>query len=572
MLPSCSWSFLLLFLFFWVSSASATTAGTAAVARAWRTKMATQSIDNKKQTNSRSNRRDTPLTTTAQLSSTTHSNVDTNIHKNLVGRRWRHALKLQWLRRNRSNANYPHNAQSQSSARDRKQTETTRSNRRVTRRHNKIPWNGSRLVVGQRPNRHSLSAGAVTHNNNNNPVDLRLLLQHNRSLRRRHGTTTSKRNHPALSLSPYWNHPLAGMTNPTLHTTNTQEDKVTGVVDATTKTNGNANWMLPSKTNTSRTTAAQPLQSSIGGKETPPRSDDAASSSVCSRNGWWPRVAYRPPQRTWRTLRLCQRVGFGVDCYEACRDAALAWEFHSGSSSATTGRHQKGIVALGGATENINDENDLGNDPTVSRRQRRLEKSKSGIETASQSAASPSPPVTTLLPLQQHQQLWWGPGQRLATYTSVGVVWPGCCLPSIYTVSPVTVVYNVVDQRGPDSTYTSTAYATGPRHWLRGEERVTVCHRDVNDAVDVEILSFSQAASDTVMGNLVWPVIGRMQRSFFEEQLQSFSHVAHQVAMAQNRSAAAPLLSPAASTAAAIQLSSALVKNRRTGWLDVFAR
>jgi uncharacterized protein (UPF0548 family) len=216
-------------------------------------------------------------------------------------------------------------------------------------------------------------------------------------------------------------------------------------------------------------------------------------------------VACEPPGCAWRVLRFHRNVGAGRECYQACRDAALAWEFNAG---------HKGIVAV----QSHRGESTA--PPVLPRRRGWL-----GPSTHTAPA--------TELPLESHpkrpvQQIWWGPGRRLVTYTAVGL----SGLPKIYTVSPVTVVYDVIDQRGVDTTYTSTAYATGAGHWIRGEERVTVCHRDADDSVEVEILSYSQAASDTWMGRLVWPVLGRMQQSFFQQQLGAL-HCAAQEASQQ---------------------------------------
>ena len=108
----------------------------------------------------------------------------------------------------------------------------------------------------------------------------------------------------------------------------------------------------------------------------------------------------------------------------------------------------------------------------------------------------------------------------------------------LYCVNPVHVVYDMVDveppmgedspNRGEATTsllrYTSTAYATGRGHWIRGEERVSVCFRNNGD-VEVEIVSVSKPAR-SVMGVLVWPFLGNMQRRFFLDQMQHFQRVA----------------------------------------------
>ena len=78
---------------------------------------------------------------------------------------------------------------------------------------------------------------------------------------------------------------------------------------------------------------------------------------------------------------------------------------------------------------------------------------------------------------------------------------------------------------GPATTYTSTAYATLKGHLLSGEERVTVALRDGTGFVDVESLSYSRPAQ-TMRSKFVWPMIGRMQNRFFEDQMDYLEQVA----------------------------------------------
>jgi hypothetical protein len=87
------------------------------------------------------------------------------------------------------------------------------------------------------------------------------------------------------------------------------------------------------------------------------------------------------------------------------------------------------------------------------------------------------------------------------------------------------VVYDVVDQRGIGTTFTSTAYATMKGHWLSGEERVTVALRDGSQDVDVEILSISRAGP-SLWGRTVWPFVGKEQSTFFQEHLQHLAETA----------------------------------------------
>ena len=86
------------------------------------------------------------------------------------------------------------------------------------------------------------------------------------------------------------------------------------------------------------------------------------------------------------------------------------------------------------------------------------------------------------------------------------------------------VVYDVMDQRGPSTTFSSTAYATMKGHLLRGEERVTVALRDGSQAVDVEIVSISKAGP-SLKAKTIWPFCGKMQNAFFESQLEHLHQV-----------------------------------------------
>merc|ERR1712071_724846 len=68
---------------------------------------------------------------------------------------------------------------------------------------------------------------------------------------------------------------------------------------------------------------------------------------------------------------------------------------------------------------------------------------------------------------------WADPGGRkLVTMSRIGGK------SSIWAMNPCVVVYDLVDCRGKDMIYTSTAYATLQGHLLAGEERVTVAIRD----------------------------------------------------------------------------------------------
>jgi uncharacterized protein (UPF0548 family) len=221
---------------------------------------------------------------------------------------------------------------------------------------------------------------------------------------------------------------------------------------------------------------------------------------------WWPQTACPLEKTSWRVLRYRRRVGRGSACYQRVRDAALQWEFSSPEQD-------KGMLQVTPSTESITSNHNQQN-----RRNRR---------------------GYTVLPLSelddiyapstsdQIMKIWSGPGRRLVTFTRSALPLPArfqWMLPCLYAINPVAVVYDLVDKRGPATTYSSTAYATCKGHLLRGEERVTVALRD-SGHVDVEIISFSKPAA-SVKGRLVWPVIGGMQQTFFEQEMSSLERVA----------------------------------------------
>lgn len=210
-------------------------------------------------------------------------------------------------------------------------------------------------------------------------------------------------------------------------------------------------------------------------------------NSASVDDSWWPSTALPLEEASdWRILRFRKRIGHSFKCYQRLRDAALQWEFEAGD---------KGVMTVNPT-------------PTTVRR-----------------GYSIFPTEDAFQPMRSDtvMQIWSGPGKRLVTYTeSLGL--RARWLPKLWAVNPVSVVYDVVDQRGPFTTYSSTAFATVKGHLFRGEERVTVAYRD-DGHVDVEILSLSKPAQ-SLAGKLVWPFVGGMQRSFFEQQMKSFERVA----------------------------------------------
>jgi uncharacterized protein (UPF0548 family) len=221
---------------------------------------------------------------------------------------------------------------------------------------------------------------------------------------------------------------------------------------------------------------------------------------------WWPQTACPLEKTSWRVLRYRRRVGRGSACYQRVRDAALQWEFSSPEQD-------KGMLQV------------TPSQPTISSKQNEQHRRNRRGYTVL--------PISELDDLyapntsDQIMKIWSGPGRRLVTFTRSGLPLPArlqWMLPCVYAINPVAVVYDLVDKRGPATTYTSTAYATAKGHLLRGEERVTVALRD-NGHVDVEIISFSKPAA-SVKGRLVWPVIGGMQQTFFEQEMISLERVA----------------------------------------------
>jgi uncharacterized protein (UPF0548 family) len=210
---------------------------------------------------------------------------------------------------------------------------------------------------------------------------------------------------------------------------------------------------------------------------------------------WWPQATLM--DKSWRMIRYRRTLGVGTAIYDAVRDACLDWEFASKGN---------GIVQIKVTSE--------------PRRELHRREDRGGYEVVHTRIHGDGDMMCT--PPNSCRQL--GAGRRLVTYTSTSSLklkW----LPQLFVVNPVMVVYDLVDQREAGTTFTSTAYATMKGHWLSGEERLTVAHRDGTGNVDVEILSYSRPAPSLV-GKLVWPFIGPFQTKFFESQMEQLEQVA----------------------------------------------
>ena len=180
----------------------------------------------------------------------------------------------------------------------------------------------------------------------------------------------------------------------------------------------------------------------------------------------------------WRVLRFTARVGAGKVCYRQARDAALEWSFHS-----KCGKKSMGIVS-------------------VNAKRGCLGESASLDVTGSEGYSRPRKSL-------------------LATFTELALPFL-----QIYVVNPIHTVYEKVDWRHPKGVYSCTSYATLRGHLLSGEERVLVSMRSSGE-VDVEIVSFSRAGPG-VVGKIVWPFIGRMQRQFFLREIDHLAQAAVQ--------------------------------------------
>lgn len=205
-----------------------------------------------------------------------------------------------------------------------------------------------------------------------------------------------------------------------------------------------------------------------------------------------------------------------MECYQKVRDAALDWEFHQSNGN------ELGILPLAHVTKPLGNPLRL---PWAGGRQRGQPILR-GRYTITPIPEDDGKDATSNPVVPLHHCL--GAARRFVSYSSRKLVpFIGSWSPEIFAINPVRVVYDVVDQRGPATTFTSTAFATLPGHLLRGEERVTVAWRDGTDQVDVEIVSVSRAGPSW-KGRALWPFIGKMQSTFFESQLDNLFRIGQQ--------------------------------------------
>mmetsp|Transcript_9269 Transcript_9269/g.20022 ORF Transcript_9269/g.20022 Transcript_9269/m.20022 type:complete len:418 (-) Transcript_9269:197-1450(-) len=321
--------------------------------------------------------------------------------------------------------------------------------------------------------------------------------------------TFSKPNRDRIS-SWFWgtdpiefNHKLVGMTNPYLRV---QSNRVKARVAIAGSSTGSESAKSPQPKNLEMIPASR---RKLNRDQTLTEVKDASQQDSVESTRWWPRGPWRSTigeeageqrELSWRILCYRKRVGYGTDCYERVKQAALAMEFEQG---------HKGIISVLPPR--------VPGDAPPYHRFAIQDGDMFLSEVHSSTAAN-----------QNVFPIWPGGGRRLATYTRSG---PFRWL-SLFAVSPISVVYEIVDQRGGvsaagDCLYSSTAFATCRGHWLCGEERVSVISRDdePNSPCDVEILSISKPSS-SFMGRLTWPLVGKMQNSFFVKQLEALEQAA----------------------------------------------
>mmetsp|Transcript_27130 Transcript_27130/g.54813 ORF Transcript_27130/g.54813 Transcript_27130/m.54813 type:complete len:267 (-) Transcript_27130:1530-2330(-) len=182
----------------------------------------------------------------------------------------------------------------------------------------------------------------------------------------------------------------------------------------------------------------------------------------------------------WRVLKFYKTVGHGAKCYKRVKNAIFDWDFE-----ADNGKKLVGIMSAS---------------------KQQYHETQIDSQTATSSKWF----------FQPHKTL-------LATFAEIRFPKP---IKSILVVNPVHVAHEIIDSKQiPKCMYSSTSYATLSGHLLSGEERVSVIWRKYSGGeVVVEILSISRPAP-SVGGKLVWPLIGRMQRNFFLEEMKHLDRI-----------------------------------------------
>jgi Domain of unknown function (DUF1990) len=262
-----------------------------------------------------------------------------------------------------------------------------------------------------------------------------------------------------------FNHDSVGMTNPVVHIS-VMDDKnhhhlfldykddgstlaaSTTTTDASTATSTTAaaiferqdTWIPASSSTTSTTTRSSLSSSSSSPRvltsearilqyKVRPRSSLSSpldANREAAERAWFPATANN---HKWRQCRYRRRVGQGEACYERVREAALAWQFQHDDDDTNTA-NQQGILPVSNPHKKDNNNN---NSQNKNKNDDNDEDCFSLDDQASQHV----------------QPLWSGPhtiaSRRFITYTTTG--FKSKWLPKLYTMNPVMVVYDLMDQR-----------------------------------------------------------------------------------------------------------------------------
>lgn len=339
-----------------------------------------------------------------------------------------------------------------------------------------------------------------------------------------------------------YNHNKVGITNPLLHIMGRDQPSLNGhgglQINPSTPYEEERQMLFHANGPESKralavsTTVSSPMQQD---------EDDITKSTPMDRS-WWPELQVSPNglhksvsslrsrlfQRQtnnneaskhvddWRVLVYRKRVGKGRSCYERVRDAALDWEFESADGVMglleVPATCPKGLLKRQLKQQQKKQQKDL---PALYRSSSRYTVRPADMDELMDASSS-----------AVYRSLG-SSSRRLVSYSSktLAGLLPKRLRKKLYAVNPVMVVYDVVDQRARDCTFTSTAYATLKGHWLSGEERVSVALRDGSQDVDVEIFSISRAGP-SLWGKVVWPMVGKMQQVFFKEHLKHLEDTA----------------------------------------------
>jgi hypothetical protein len=240
------------------------------------------------------------------------------------------------------------------------------------------------------------------------------------------------------------------MTNPCLHISlssfDDKDESANTVNDRLISNAVSSQSYIPTEAEETRVTSSSSPLSAEGGDNV--------------ENAWWPKTCQQMQQAAgWRLIRYRRRIGRGQECYERVRNFALDWEFAFGQPQ----QHQENPQQP--EQQQVSTEQEMGilAIHSQAKRHSHAHETTSWISPASRrdltsSYGNHDHPAASdgdlFAPLTRDTarhvlQLWAGPGgRRLVTYTGTsGYMFRVRCLPRLYAVNPVMVVYDLVDQR-----------------------------------------------------------------------------------------------------------------------------